>query len=110
MRTAPPNATAATAGLPGQPRAFPPGVSDAPTGSLGGMAMPPVLAEAVPPLPASPADSSGMGARMHSHEWSSSPLGAPENWPASLHTVVGLMLTSKFPMFVAWGPELAFLY
>ncbi|MEE1613741.1 PAS domain-containing sensor histidine kinase [Microvirga sp. CF3016] len=44
------------------------------------------------------------------HDWSASPLGSPGTWPASLRTVVGLMLTSKFPMFVAWGPELAFLY
>ena len=31
-------------------------------------------------------------------------------WPQSLRTVVGLLLQSRFPMFVAWGPELGFLY
>ncbi|MBJ6125118.1 PAS domain S-box protein [Microvirga splendida] len=51
-----------------------------------------------------------MGALMRAHDWSSSPLGPPEYWPQSLRTVVSLMLTSKFPMFVAWGPQLAFLY
>ena len=51
-----------------------------------------------------------MGALMRAHDWSTSPLGAPETWPQSLRSVVGLMLTSKFPMFVAWGPELGFLY
>jgi PAS domain S-box-containing protein len=51
-----------------------------------------------------------MGALMRAHDWSMSPLGPPENWPQSLRTVVSLMLTSKFPMFVAWGPHLAFLY
>jgi signal transduction histidine kinase len=43
-------------------------------------------------------------------DWSSSPLGPPDNWPQELVTVVNLLLDSRFPMFVAWGPELAFLY
>ncbi|HYI70344.1 MAG TPA: PAS domain-containing protein [Skermanella sp.] len=51
-----------------------------------------------------------MGALMRSHDWRSSPLGLPETWPQSLRTVVSLLLNSKFPMFVAWGPQLAFLY
>ena len=51
-----------------------------------------------------------MGARMRAHDWTTSPLGPPAGWPAALRTVVGLMLTSRFPMFVAWGPELTFLY
>jgi PAS domain S-box-containing protein len=50
------------------------------------------------------------GALMRSHDWSRSPLGAPETWPQSLRTVVGLLLQSQFPMFVAWGEELGFLY
>jgi PAS domain-containing protein len=55
-------------------------------------------------------DGGTMGALMRGHDWSTSPLGAPETWPQSLRSVVGLLLTSKFPMFVAWGPELGFLY
>ncbi|WP_119679400.1 hybrid sensor histidine kinase/response regulator [Indioceanicola profundi] len=51
-----------------------------------------------------------MGARMRAHDWTTSPLGPPEGWPPALRTVVGLMLSSQFPMFVAWGAELAFLY
>src|SRR5689334_18321256 len=51
-----------------------------------------------------------MGALMRAHDWTSSPLGPPSGWPQSLRTVVSLLLTSKFPMFVAWGPELGFLY
>lgn len=43
-------------------------------------------------------------------DWSASPLRLPANWPQPLCTVVALMLSSKFPMFVAWGPELVFLY
>ena len=51
-----------------------------------------------------------MGAMMRAHDWSASPLGHPRTWPQALRTTVGLMLNSKFPMFVAWGGELGFLY
>ncbi|WP_296598740.1 PAS domain-containing protein [Phenylobacterium sp.] len=51
-----------------------------------------------------------MGARMRAHDWSRSPLGAPTAWPRSLLTVTRLLLDSKFPMFVAWGEDLGFLY
>jgi len=51
-----------------------------------------------------------MGARMRTHDWSASPLGVPETWPPCLRSAVSLMLGSRFPMFVAWGPELGFLY
>jgi PAS domain S-box-containing protein len=51
-----------------------------------------------------------MGALMRAHNWAESPLGPPESWPQSLRTVVSLLLQSQFPMFVAWGPELGFLY
>ena len=42
--------------------------------------------------------------------WSELPLGEPGTWPASLRTIIDLMIHSRFPMFLAWGPELAFLY
>jgi signal transduction histidine kinase len=51
-----------------------------------------------------------VGALMRAHDWSESPLGPPDGWPSSLRTVVALLLTSRFPMFVAWGKELGFLY
>jgi len=51
-----------------------------------------------------------MAALMRSHEWTRSPLGAPQDWPHALRSVVGLMLDSRVAMFVAWGPELGFLY
>jgi len=51
-----------------------------------------------------------VGELMQHHDWSASPLGGPEGWPQSLRTVVTLLLQSRFPMFVAWGPELGFLY
>ncbi|WP_240325569.1 PAS domain-containing protein [Sphingomonas mesophila] len=47
---------------------------------------------------------------MRARDWSTSPLGQPEEWPQELRSVVALMLPSKFPMFAAWGDELGFLY
>jgi len=47
---------------------------------------------------------------MRSHDWENSPLGSPGTWPSSLRTAVGIMLNSSFPMFLAWGPELIFLF
>ena len=51
-----------------------------------------------------------MGALMRTHDWSASPLGPPQSWPGCLRSTVSLMLGSRFPMFVAFGPELGFLY
>jgi signal transduction histidine kinase/CheY-like chemotaxis protein len=51
-----------------------------------------------------------VGALMRAHDWSRSPLGDPSGWPQALRTVVSLMQGSAFPMFCAWGEDLAFLY
>lgn len=51
-----------------------------------------------------------MGGIMSAKDWSSSQLGAPVAWPQSLRSVMGLLLSSKFPMFIAWGAERTFLY
>jgi GAF domain-containing protein len=49
-----------------------------------------------------------MGARMRSYDWSRTTLGEPRTWPQSLKTVVRILLTSRFAMWMAWGPELTF--
>ncbi|MDN3579273.1 PAS domain S-box protein [Mucilaginibacter flavus] len=46
-----------------------------------------------------------MGALMRAHDWSASPLGAPDTWPQSLRTTLSIVLNSKFPMFLFWGPQ-----
>ena len=51
-----------------------------------------------------------MGARLRAHDWTSSPLGKPAGWPAALRTAVGIMLNSRHPMYVAWGPDLLFFH
>ncbi|ANP90352.1 response regulator [Rhizobium leguminosarum] len=37
-------------------------------------------------------------------------LGPVESWPASLKHIAEMVLNSRQPKFVAWGPDLAFLY
>jgi PAS domain S-box-containing protein len=49
-----------------------------------------------------------MGARMRALDWSKTPLGAPEQWPQSLRTIVRVMLDSRYAMWMLWGPELTF--
>ncbi len=46
---------------------------------------------------------------MLNHDWTATPLGSPATWPESLRAVVRVMLTSRFAMWMAWGPELTFL-
>lgn len=51
-----------------------------------------------------------MGRRLREHDWHGSAVGPPESWPRVLRTVTELMISSRHPMFLAWGPELTFLY
>jgi PAS domain S-box-containing protein len=41
-------------------------------------------------------------------DWSQTSVGPPEDWPNSLRTAVRIVLSSKFSMWMAWGPELVF--
>uniref|UniRef100_A0A5Q5CAD6 histidine kinase n=1 Tax=Mycobacterium sp. (strain JLS) TaxID=164757 RepID=A0A5Q5CAD6_MYCSJ len=41
-------------------------------------------------------------------DWASTALGDPTAWPQSLRTAVNILLSSRFPMWMAWGPELTF--
>ena len=50
------------------------------------------------------------GKLMRGLDWSASPLGQPSDWPEALRLVATIMLASKFPMFVAWGSQLGFIY
>jgi signal transduction histidine kinase/CheY-like chemotaxis protein len=68
--------------------------------------MSPSLAPAFPFL----SNGGKTGAFMRAHDWSQSPLGPVDSWPQSMRAIVGMLLNSKFPMFMAWGPELGFLY
>jgi PAS domain S-box-containing protein len=60
--------------------------------------------------PSWPAGGGMMGALIQAHDWSATPLGPAERWPQSLKTAVGIMLSTRHPVFVFWGPELICLY
>jgi len=51
-----------------------------------------------------------MGARMRTKRWADTPLGPPESWPQSLRTVVRILLTSRYAMWMGWGANLTFFY
>jgi len=51
-----------------------------------------------------------MGALIRAMDWTGSPLGPPDDWPQSLRTAVGIMLSSRYAMFVWWGRQLVNLY
>jgi signal transduction histidine kinase/ActR/RegA family two-component response regulator len=57
-----------------------------------------------------PTGGGAMAAAIRAKDWSATPLGPIAGWPASLKTVVQLMLSSRHPMFLWWGPELVQLY
>jgi signal transduction histidine kinase/CheY-like chemotaxis protein len=56
------------------------------------------------------ADSWEMPGLVERFDWSTTPLGPAANWPDSLKAVVRILLTSRFPMWMAWGPDLTCLY
>jgi PAS domain S-box-containing protein len=51
-----------------------------------------------------------LGELVRQFDWSTTPLGNIEDWPQSLKTVVRVLLTSRFAMWMGWGPELTFFY
>ncbi len=51
-----------------------------------------------------------MGALIRAHDWAAGPLGHPGQWSQSLRTAVRLMLNTRHPMYIFWGPESICLY
>lgn len=52
----------------------------------------------------------GMGEIISTTDWSASPVGIIDIWPLGLRSALGIMLNSKFPMFLFWGEELTCFY
>jgi signal transduction histidine kinase/ActR/RegA family two-component response regulator len=50
------------------------------------------------------------GALVRDIDWSQTPVGPAEQWPASLKAILGILLHSRHPMFLWWGPELIQFY
>ena len=51
-----------------------------------------------------------MGERIRGYDWAATPLGPIAHWPQSLRTVVNILLSSRYAMWMAWGPDLTMLY
>lgn len=51
-----------------------------------------------------------MGQLIREKDWNKNPLGTPDKWPQSLRTTLSIILNSKFPMFLFWGPDLICFY
>ena len=64
------------------------------------------------PLPAEQmfAGSGELARLIGAFDWTNTPIGPPPTWPQSLKTAVGIMLTSRQPIWIGWGPDLTYLY
>jgi len=51
-----------------------------------------------------------LGARIREFDWSKTPLGSISEWSQSLKAVVRVLVTSRYAMWMSWGPKLTFLY
>ncbi|GAB3969760.1 PAS domain-containing protein [Spirosoma terrae] len=51
-----------------------------------------------------------MGELTRLYDWSKTAVGSPAYWSQSLRTLINMMLTSRFPMLIFWGPELITFY
>lgn len=51
-----------------------------------------------------------MGELIRNKNWDNTSIGSPEQWPASLRTIVAMMLENPFGMYIAWGKEYIQLY
>jgi signal transduction histidine kinase len=51
-----------------------------------------------------------MGALMRAYDWAGSRLGSVETWPQSLKTALSILLDSRYPMYIAWGPDFIQFY
>jgi signal transduction histidine kinase/DNA-binding response OmpR family regulator len=55
-------------------------------------------------------DGGSTGRRMAGLDWAGTPLGPPDGWPQSLRAAVRIVLSSRYPMLLLWGPEFTQLY
>ena len=51
-----------------------------------------------------------VGRAMAARDWAGTPVGPPERWPSALRNLVRIVLTSRFSMWAAYGPELTAFY
>jgi PAS domain S-box-containing protein len=53
---------------------------------------------------------SEMARLMRGHDWAATSLGSPDTWPNALKGALRLLLTSRFEMWLGWGPDINFFY
>jgi two-component sensor histidine kinase len=68
------------------------------------------LNKAMTTAPAFLAGGGEMGAAIRGFDWAATRLGPPEGWPRTLRTCLSIMLASRQPMWIWWGPELINFY
>ncbi len=68
------------------------------------------LDKVVTAAPAFLAGGGEMGAAIRRFDWAATPLGLPDSWPRTLKTCLSILLASRQPMWVWWGPELINFY
>jgi GAF domain-containing protein len=51
-----------------------------------------------------------LGSLIRAYCWTNTPLGPPAHWPRSLKLAMQIMLTSRQPMWIGWGPDLIYFY
>ena len=51
-----------------------------------------------------------MAALIDAKDWTATPVGPVGTWPQSLRTVLRIVVTSRYAMWLGWGPDLTFFY
>src|ERR1700754_3874176 len=51
-----------------------------------------------------------LGELVASYDWRQTAVGPVETWPQSLRIAVRILVTSRYAMWLGWGPDLTFFY
>src|SRR5579862_6257817 len=54
--------------------------------------------------------SSELTGLMRATDWEHTAVGDPDGWPQSVRAIIRMMLTSRYAMWMGWGPDLTFFY
>lgn len=47
---------------------------------------------------------------LRTHDWAATPIGPQKAWPVSLRIAINLVMRSKVPMVILWGPDGVMIY
>ncbi|HEY7058697.1 MAG TPA: hypothetical protein VH458_19330, partial [Vicinamibacterales bacterium] len=54
--------------------------------------------------------SSELATLMRKADWGRTAVGPVDRWPQSVRAILRMMLTSRYAMWMGWGPQLTFFY